>query len=59
MIPVGRRVLFKFKDKKIYKEGKVVAYPAEGIIHIEQGLFEAAPFIVKLEEIDLVERMDD
>ena len=64
MIPIGRSVLFKFRDKKIYKEGKIAAYPAEGIIQISKldssGFMQLDnTFIVKLDEIDLIEQQDD
>ena len=55
MIEVGKKVLFKFKDKKVFKQGTIISYPTEEIVNIQRNDFEEIPFIVKLDEIDLVE----
>ena len=55
MIEIGKKVLFKFKNKKVFKQGTIVSYPTEEIVSITRNDFEDILFIVKLDEIDLVE----
>ena len=56
MIEIGKQVLFKFKDTKLWKTGNVLNQPCDGIVTISRyDELMGNPFIVKLDEIDLVE----